>query len=270
MNDMTVYENKVPELSKKNISIAEVGQLLEISKILGQCDFYKKIGPGGVLTIWMTAREFGLPPMMCLNGGLYTFDGKVSLSAQLMHMMLLNAHVDVKKIELTDKACELHFKRPGQDEVFKYRFTIEDAIKAGYMNKDNWKKHTRDMLFNRCLSGGARKHCPDALMGAYIYGEIIDAKGFDDSNMVNVQPEIAQTPVEKPPVEIISEEEYEILNDLIGEDDEFRRNALSYLSKQGIHSLKDLPKHELKRFMNGARANAEKKLEQVANEEVSA
>lgn len=266
MNEMTVYENNTG-IAKKAISIQEVGQLMQIAECLGTCPFYQKIGKGGVLAIWMTAREFNLPPMMCLNGGLYTFDGKVSLSAQLMHMMLLNAHIDVKVIELTDVACEIHFKRPGQEKAFEYRFTIEMAVKAGYMAKDNWKKHTRDMLFNRCLSGGARKCAPDALMGAYSFGEIADSRGFDDSQMVNVMPEIAQQEVIKP-VELINEEEYQILDDLIGEDADYRSNVESFLKRLNIESLDKLPKHELNRFMISAQANAAAKIEKI--EEVSA
>ncbi len=270
MNEMTVYENnnQTPiAFRQKPISIQEVGQLMQISAALGECPFYQGIGKGGVLAIWMTAREFGLPPMMCLNGGMYTWNGKVTLSSQLMHMMLLNAHIDVKKIELNEKACELHFKRPGNEEVFSYKFTIEDATKAGYMVKDNWKKHPRDMLFNRCLSGGARKHCPDVLMGAYIYGEIIDAKGFDDSHMVNVMPEISQSPVEKPKEETISEEEFEILDDLIGEDTEYRSNIDDFLKKLHIESLRVLPKSRYDQFVTSAKANA---LSNLPREEVSA
>ena len=258
---MTVYENNTG-IAKKAISIQEVGQLMQIAECLGTCPFYQKIGKGGVLAIWMTAREFNLPPMMCLNGGLYTFDGKVSLSAQLMHMMLLNANIEVKVVELNDVACEIHFKRPGQEKYFEYRFPIEMAIKAGYMAKDNWKKHTRDMLFNRCLSGGARKCAPDALMGAYAFGEISDARGFDDAQMVNVMPEIAQQEVIKP-IETISEQEYQTLDELIGEDEEFRKNVLNVLSKVNIPSLEMLPKSRFNELFERAKKNAEFKMQQT-------
>lgn len=98
----------------------------------------------------------------------------------------------------------------------------------------------------------------------------ISGLGWTDESEVECIPSAIKVNVdlETGAMESISQEEFEILDELIGEDDEFRKNALSYLSKQGIHTLKDLPKHELKRFMNGARMNAEKKLEQV--EEVSA
>ena len=65
----------------------ELAQLMDLCRTLGTCPYYIKMGAGGVLAVALTARELRLPFMMCLNGGMYTFDGKVSLSAQLMNMM---------------------------------------------------------------------------------------------------------------------------------------------------------------------------------------
>lgn len=170
----------------------ELTQLIEVSKTLASCPFYQKMGAGGVLAVWLTARELNLPVMMCLNGGLYTFDGKVTMSAQLMNMMIVNAGHRADVIEISETACEIHFwrkDRPKENSVFKYRFTIEHAHKAGYLTKDNWKKTPRDMLYSRCLSGGARKFMPDVLMNCYVFGEIEDAN-FNDSHLVNVIPDI--------------------------------------------------------------------------------
>lgn len=151
------------------------------------------MGAGGVLAIWLTARELNLPVMMCLNGGLYTFDGKVTMSAQLMNMMIVNAGHRADVLQLDDKICKIRFVRcdrsKGFGDTFEYDFTVEMAAKAGYMHKNNWKYHTRDMLYSRCLSGGARKFMPDVLMNCYVFGEIEDAN-FDDSHLVNAMPDI--------------------------------------------------------------------------------
>lgn len=164
--------------------IKEIENLAHICKILAQSPFYQKLGPGGVLAIWLTAREMGLPPMMCLNGGLYTFSGAVSLSAELMHMMIVKDGHRVDVLELNNRICRLKFIRcdraPGEGNIFEYNYTMEQATKAGYANKNNWRENPEDMLFSRCLSKGARKFMPDVTKKAYVHGEI---QGEDNESL---------------------------------------------------------------------------------------
>lgn len=172
----------------------ELQEFIETAKLLGTCPYYQKIGPGGILAIWFVAREMGLPPMMCLNGGLYTFSGQVTLSAQMMNMMIVNAGFRADVIELNERVCHLRFwrsDRPKDNCTFEYKYTIEMAAAAGYLHKDNWKKTPRDMLFSRCLSGGARKYMPDVIMNCYVHGEL-----EDDGHILPVVPDIATKSVE--------------------------------------------------------------------------
>lgn len=155
--------------------------LSEVCKTLAQTPFYAKLGPGGVLALWLTATELGIPPMMALNGGLWTFDGKVTMSTQCMNFMIVTKGHRADIVELNDEKCIIKFvrsDRTGKESEFYYPYTIKDAEKAQLLHKDNWKKNRRDMLFNRCLSGGARKFMPDVLMQAYTYEEMCDS----DSN----------------------------------------------------------------------------------------
>lgn len=183
-----------------NFSLDEVQKIAEICKILAQSQFYQKMGPGGVLGIWLTAKELGLPVMTCLNGGLYTFDGKVTMSAQLMNMLIVNAGHRADVLKLDDTICEIRFvrrdRKKGEGDTFNYSFDLKKAEKGGLLSKDNWKKNPRDMLFSRCLSGGARKFMPDVLMNCYVFGEIID-ENFNDDHLVNVMPEIALPQIEE-------------------------------------------------------------------------
>ncbi len=130
----------------------EMDQIISVCKVLATCPYYQKLGPGGVLAIYLTAREMNLPLMMCLNGGLYTFSGLVSLSAQLMNMMIVNAGHRADVLQLDEKACKIKFwrsDRPKDNCTFEYEYTIEMAAKAGYLGKDNWKKTPRDMVYSR-------------------------------------------------------------------------------------------------------------------------
>ena len=149
----------------------ELTDLTNFCKVMADSPAYIKLGPGGVMSIILTAKEMNLPMMPCLNGGMYNFSGTVSLSAQLMQALLMRGGVEIKVIELTDNICRLQFHRKGQDP-FNFYYSIDEARKAHYLGKDNWKAHQRDMLFCRAMSGGARKYAPDLLMGCYVHGEL--------------------------------------------------------------------------------------------------
>lgn len=179
--------NPVPIQSYKMNSLPspqEIHQLMEFCKVLSTAPFYQKLGPGGVLAIYLTAREMNLPPMFCLNGGLHNIEGKVVLSAQLMNMMLINAGWEVQFIEMSDKCCHLKFLYPGKKRSEEFKFSVEDAKNAGYFGvsgpngtwakkpKDNWIYHTLDMLFSRAMASGARKYAPNVLGNCYGVGEL--------------------------------------------------------------------------------------------------
>ena len=194
----------------------EMDQIISVCKVLATCPYYQKLGPGGVLAIYLTAREMNLPLMMCLNGGMYTFSGLVSLSAQLMNMLIVNAGHRADVLQLDEKVCRIKFwrsDRPKDNCTFEYEYTIEMAAKAGYLGKDNWKKAPKDMLFSRCLSGGSRKFMPDAIMNAYTIGELGEEDGKTPTSLPDLTTRTieAYKAPEEPPQEIEQEKttEYE-------------------------------------------------------------
>lgn len=183
----------------KLISLDEVNRLVEVCKILANAPFYQKLGAGGVLAIYLTAREMNLPPMFCLNGGLHNIEGKVVLSGQLINMMLVNAGYGIEFVEMNDKVCHLRFHYPNRKRVEEFKYTVEDAKKAGYFGvpgpqgswarkpKDNWIYHTLDMLFARCITSGGRKYAPEVLGNCYGTGEL-------DDNLTPLSPELPVIP----------------------------------------------------------------------------
>lgn len=150
--------------------VHEMTQLVSFCQVLATAPFYQKMGPGGVMAIYLTAKEMGLPLMLCMNGGLYTFDGKVTMSSQLMKVMIVNHGGLADIVHLDDKKCLIRFTWKGKNQ--EYSYSIEEAVKAGYMSKPVWRNHTKDMLYARALSGGARKYMPEVIMGAYVVGEL--------------------------------------------------------------------------------------------------
>ncbi len=187
-------------------SISELKDLTNFCHMLAQAPFYQKLGVGGVMAIFLTAKELKLPFMTCLNGALYTFDGKVTMSAQLMNVMIVNAGHRADVLRLDDSACHIRFfrsdRKKGEGDYFEYIYSIEMAQKAGLANKDVWKKNPRDMLYSRTLSGGARKFMPDVLMNCYVFGEI-ESETFSDAHLTNVMPasivSIPDSPKQEPP-----------------------------------------------------------------------
>lgn len=252
MNQLTHANQFMP-------SMQELEQLTNLCRSLGTCPFYAKLGPAGVLAIWLTARELKLPPMMCLNGGLHCIEGKVTLSAQLMNMMIVNAGHKVTVIYLNSKGCRLKFTRcdrRGPDADFEYEFNEEDAKRAGYFGrpgpqgtwerkpKDNWVSHPRDMYYSRALSGGSRKHMPDVLMQCYVMGELEDVEaeivsGAAPKNDVGTPPAI-DTP-EPPKIDHVPNETIEMFKVKygIGNDNDHDRyiNALSEKCKKSKEDM---------------------------------
>lgn len=188
----------------------EMRDIVAITRALADTPFYGKLGPGGVLAIWLTARELRLPPMMCLNGGLHNIEGKVQMSAQLMNMMILNAGHEVEVVYSTNKGCKLRFirnftngKKPKIDE-FEYNET--DAREAQVFGvkhangtfdpkpKTNWIKFPRSMYYSRAMSGGGKMFMSDVLMNVYAMGEIYDVEEkYVESEARFVDSEISET-----------------------------------------------------------------------------
>lgn len=180
-------------------SIQEMDQLIKFCQVLSTAPYYQKMGPGGVLAIYLTARELNLPMMLCMNGGLYTFDGKVTMSAQLMKVMIINAGGKADIVSITPHKCSIKFVWKGISN--EYEYSIDEARAAGYLTKDNWKKHPKDMLYARALSGGARKYMPEVIMGAYVLGEMDnDPQTIIDpifSDIASTEPTLPEQKVEE-------------------------------------------------------------------------
>lgn len=249
--------NLVTQERRKNIIPIgkELEDLIYLCKTLSKCPYYQKMGEGGILAIALNARELGLPLMMCLNGGMYTFSGQVTLSSQLINMMIVNAGHRVDILKLDPQSCRLRFwryDRPEGVNTFEYEFTIEMATRAALVNKDNWKKNPMDMLFARCISGGGRKFMPDVLMGVYSDAELYE-EDFKDSDIIPINP--VQPALES---KHINQEQYLTLKSAIEKDESPDDLEERIKGLYSIQSLADLPSTKLEFVMNGIKKRREK------------
>lgn len=223
-NDMQIAQNKtaIQSLRYTFPTLEETNHLMHFCNALAQSPFYQKLGAAGVLAIYMNAREMNLPVMFCMNGGMHNVEGKVVLSAQLMNLMLINAGWKIEFLEMNNTVCNLKFIFPNGKRFETFKYTIEDARKAGYFGvpgpngtwakkpKDNWIYHTLDMLFSRAMSSGARKFAPNVLYNCYGVGELdgddhISPVTPDDLKM-SAQAEIEAITEEEKPQNVIEDQ----------------------------------------------------------------
>lgn len=185
MNELTTFEKNA--VAKGRFfdfpTVEELTNIGNFVRTVATAPYYQKMGAGGVLAIIMTARELNLPMMACLNGGMYTFSGKVTVSTVLMGAMIRNAGHYFKVLESNEQICRILFVRADQKLIepdykgYEHTFTYEEAKKAGLHTKDVWKGNTKAMLYNRCLSGGAKIEMGDVINNCYAFGELPEDNG---------------------------------------------------------------------------------------------
>lgn len=151
--------------------------------------------PEQAMAIIQTGRELGLGPMQALRT-IHIIEGKPCMSADLIAgLALRNVPGAVLRVaETTDKFCTVEAARAGQ-QLTKFRFSMEDAQRAGLTGKQNWKTYPRAMLRARAITEAARAIFPDAVMGLYDpdeLGAVTDAQGevVALSQVSNIAPHI--------------------------------------------------------------------------------
>jgi hypothetical protein len=142
---------------------------------------YRGVGESSsVMMIMLAARELGIAPMQALNGGLHIIEGKVEISARLMHAMIRRAGHRVRVIQSTDDICILEGTRGDTGETLEVSYSIKDAEKAGLVkDRGGWKKCPKDMCFARGISRLSRQHFPDVIGIGYVEGEIVPTTGYE-------------------------------------------------------------------------------------------
>lgn len=142
-------------------------------------------GLPGVMCIALYAREIGVPTMTAIMGGFSNVQGKITMSAELMHSLLRGAGVKLKIIRSDSTACEIYGKRSDTGDEYTSTYTIEDAKKANLVKSGGaWEKNPSDMLFARCISRLRRRLAPDIATKAYVEGEVDEEK--DNKSVIDV------------------------------------------------------------------------------------
>jgi hypothetical protein len=129
--------------------------------------------PEKVLVCMFKAQELGLPPLEGLSG-MAVINGKTTLQGNLI-LALINRSNKAKKIvvEEHENYCSVIMSRRDYDFEYTFTFSMDDAKKAGLLDKQIWRQYPKTMLKWRAVSGCARVVFSDVIGGLYTPEEII-------------------------------------------------------------------------------------------------
>jgi len=163
-------EYKVPAVYRDDVLVPTWERMKEQAKILHDSGFFPKAikKSSQALAVMLAGRELGLGPMESLRS-IYIVDGQTCISSGFMAAMIWDAGHGYEIMESTEESCRIKFWRQAgiTRTYYVHEFTIEEAARANLLGKFAWKSYPKAMLFNRCISGGARAFLPDIARRMY-------------------------------------------------------------------------------------------------------
>ena len=154
-----------------------------------------------VVTIAQYGRDLGIG-FSIAQQNIHNIQGKPTISTKLERALAKRHGVEWviekdfepvtnEKGELIDYVTTLIFYtesklRKGVIINQKISFYWQDAVKAGWSQKDNWKKYPKNMMMARCFTKGIDMVAPECKMGFYNAVEIADSMdkvAADDSGV---------------------------------------------------------------------------------------
>lgn len=165
--------NNLPQQQNNQPDIGYFKGLAQVA-ISGGCN----MSEATLLNLFIAGHEMGIPPMTALNSGFHVLNGKsLVMSTAMMASRIRRAGHSIKIHEWTDKKCVLIGSRKDSGDSIKVEYTIEDAARAGLDHGSVWKKHPKNMLYNRAMSTLARVLFSDVVGNCYGEDEGEEIKG---------------------------------------------------------------------------------------------
>lgn len=124
------------------------------------------------ITKIMAGQELGMAPFAAMRA-IHVIEGNATLSANTMAAMIKRSgRYDYEVKEKSAEKCIIdYFETRGgtRRKIGTETFDVEEATKAGLMNKTNWRNYPKAMMFARCMSNGVRTYAPDVFNGMLVY-----------------------------------------------------------------------------------------------------
>ena len=134
-------------------------------------DGYRK-QPGAILLALEWAKAHGFPLLTTIQYVTFV-KGKPVVDAAMQRAMARRAGYRLAIDSATDSAT-VTIVDPSGETLGSVTYTMADAEKAGLAAKDNWRKHTREMLVAAASRLALRWHAPEVLLGVFDADEIED------------------------------------------------------------------------------------------------
>lgn len=135
-----------------------------------------------ILACVATGREIGIGDMAALRS-IHIIDGKPTYSAELMVALVRRAGHSITGSSSTESATVKGRRRDNGDEI-EVTWTLEDAKRAGLLNKQNWVKYPQSMLWARAVSQLCRELFPEVAQGNGFYTS--EEMGAEDTDELGV------------------------------------------------------------------------------------
>lgn len=280
--------NEVATINNNFPSQLELQSVQLIARTAHASSMYSGVGgEAKIMMILLAAKELGVGPCQALNGGIWSIQGKIEISARLMNGLIRRAGHSIKIVKSDDTGCTLLGKRTDGDS-FECSFTMEDAIKAGLWGTNTWKKYPSDMLYNRCMSRLARRLFSDVIGNSYVEGEIREAKEVERMEMAECeditkpapshqkaqiapvlqdeckaalqgQVQTVPSPAQVMTVEKIDQAQSHAITEALAQtDEEFKIKFFHRLNEIGLTSIHDLPCDKYLTTMNWIKINIDR------------
>ena len=153
----------------KEIAIAEVRVMADSATKSGMFPVKSK---EQAFTLMLIAQAENIHPMSAFMK-YDIINGKPALKSTEVLSRFQHSGGKVQWIETNDEKAIGKFSHPNGGEI-TLEWNMQRATKAGYANKDNWKKHPAQMLRARCVTEAVRAIYPSCLNNMYSAEEVID------------------------------------------------------------------------------------------------
>lgn len=171
MEQIVSYNNQISAIDSLLLNLdkkKELARILIASNLIPR----NLDTPEKVLVCLFKAQEMGIPPMEALSS-MPVINNKVTLQGNLI-LSLINRSHNVKEMKIDSKEtfCSVFMSRKDYEMSFTAQFSLDDAKKAGLLEKQIWKQYTKLMLQWRAVAICARIVFPDIMSGLYTPEEI--------------------------------------------------------------------------------------------------
>lgn len=189
MGDASNDESGGSQLIKKQLSYAEIEQVSRAFVASGM--FGKDVDKiSKAITKIMAGQELGLAPFASMRA-VHVIEGNATLSANTMAGMVKSSgRYDYEVIIKETDKCVIDFyeiRRGKRVKIGSESFDESEAKAAGLLNKQNWTKYPKAMMFARCISNGVRTYCPDVFSGMLVYTpDELNARVREDGTVIDM------------------------------------------------------------------------------------